>query len=233
MGRPRHADGQRTRQAILDAALTLFAESGYFGTSLRDIGRAVSIRESALYNYFPSKEALFEALLCNDQQLKAESWAGVVNKPIRDARVTLTRLALLTLEHFSIPTQQQLFRILMSDGIRLAQDGRLNVLERMSSGQARWNTLMGRLVKEGWLRAADPQVLAMEFIGPLLLWRHLHAIKSMVPSIHQPRVFARRHVNHFLQGAAVRSKRTRAQAPGDGRLARHVKNEPIEAHVGR
>ena len=63
MARPRNADGQRTRQAILDAALDLFAQKGFFGTSLRDVATAVGVRESALYNYFPSKDALFEALI--------------------------------------------------------------------------------------------------------------------------------------------------------------------------
>ena len=37
MARPRNADGQRTRQAILDAALDLFGEKGFFGTTLRDV----------------------------------------------------------------------------------------------------------------------------------------------------------------------------------------------------
>ena len=43
MARPRNADGQRTRQAILDAALDLFAEKGFFGTSLRDVATTVAI----------------------------------------------------------------------------------------------------------------------------------------------------------------------------------------------
>ncbi len=67
MARPKNADGQRTRQAILDAALDLFAEKGFFGTSLRDVATAVGVRESALYNYFPGKDALFDALLSAQQ----------------------------------------------------------------------------------------------------------------------------------------------------------------------
>lgn len=63
MGRPRQTEARDTRQEVLDAALELFAEKGYFGASLRDIARAVGVRESALYHYFSSKEALFEELV--------------------------------------------------------------------------------------------------------------------------------------------------------------------------
>ena len=203
MGRPQNADGQRTRQAIIDAALTLFAEKGYFGTRLRDIAMAVGVRESALYNYFPSKEALFEALIFANYQYKVERLSAVMEEPITDVRVTLLRLAMLALETFSTPRQQRFFRILMSDGLRLAKDGRINLFERMSSGQARWHELMRQLVRGGWLRAGDPQLLAMEFMAPLLLWRQLHAIGSDLRVIRNPRAFAGHHVDQFLRGAAA------------------------------
>src|SRR5580704_13712496 len=102
MGRPLNADGQRTRQAILDAALIVFAEKGYFGTSLRDIAAAVGVRESALYNYFASKEALFEALIFADHETKMERLSAVIDDPATDVRAKLTRLAQLMLEHFSM-----------------------------------------------------------------------------------------------------------------------------------
>ncbi len=225
MGRPRHANGQRTRQAILDAALQLFADKGYFGTSLRDIATAVGIRESALYNYFKGKEALFEALIFSDRQRREQSIAAVLESPIRDVRATLTELAVLALEDFASPSQQQLFCILMSDGIRLARAGRLNLFDRMSSGQSRLHALMGQLVRDGQLRDEDPRVLTMEFIGPLVLWRHLHTIEPKAPIIQDPRAFANRHVEQFLLGAA-RPAKSRSSASGGKRrsVARSVRS---------
>ena len=86
MARPPNADGARTRQAILDAALALFAEKGYFGTSLRDVAGAVGIRESALYNYFAGKEALFEALLEAESADKVERLSEILDAPVGDGR---------------------------------------------------------------------------------------------------------------------------------------------------
>src|SRR5262245_9610878 len=98
MARPINADGQRTRQAILDAALALFAERGYFGTSLRDVARAVGVRESALYNYFPGKEALFEAILTADSAEKVERLSAILESPVGSGRATLEELATFFLD---------------------------------------------------------------------------------------------------------------------------------------
>ena len=75
-----------------------------------------------------------------------------------------------------MPRQQQLFRILMSDGMRLAREGRINLLERMGSSRPRFEEFMHRLIEAGSLRDGDPELLVMQFIGPLLFWRQLHAI---------------------------------------------------------
>lgn len=52
----------QSRERILASALTLFAERGYAGTSVRDIARAAGIAQGLLYNYFASKEDLLYAL---------------------------------------------------------------------------------------------------------------------------------------------------------------------------
>jgi AcrR family transcriptional regulator len=203
MARPRNADGQRTRQTILDAALDLFAQKGFFGTSLRDVATAVGVRESALYNYFPGKEALFEALILADQHSKAERFGSLVEEPITDVQAFLERIVLAAVGSFAEPRHEKLFRILMSDGIRLARDGRITLFERLSERQAGMEAIIRRLTREGWLRPADPQVLALAFSGPLFAWRHLRAMEADVPVIRKPAEFARQHVEQFLRGAAA------------------------------
>jgi AcrR family transcriptional regulator len=204
MARPPNADGQRTRQAILDAALALFAEKGYFGTSLRDVAGAVGVRESALYNYFPGKEALFEALLAADSALKQEQLSALLDAPGVEGRELLERLATLAIERFLQPRQQQLFRILMSDGMRLAREGRINLLERMGSSRQSVERVMRWLIDAGDLRDEDPELLVMQFFGPLLFWRQLHAAGASTSIIRNRRAFVRAHVEQFLNGAAAR-----------------------------
>lgn len=50
------------RQAILDAARAVFGEMGFEGASVRDIIRRTDLSVGAFYNYFRSKEEVFDAL---------------------------------------------------------------------------------------------------------------------------------------------------------------------------
>ncbi len=51
------------RQAILEAARQVFSELGYGATSVRDIIRQTGLASGTFYNYFKSKEEVFEALM--------------------------------------------------------------------------------------------------------------------------------------------------------------------------
>jgi AcrR family transcriptional regulator len=52
----------QNRQMILEAARTVFAELGYGATTVRDIIRATPLASGTFYNYFKSKEEVFQAI---------------------------------------------------------------------------------------------------------------------------------------------------------------------------
>ena len=55
--------GKSTRDRIVAAAADLFGEHGYEGTSIGAVLEAAGVARGALYHHFPSKEALFDAVL--------------------------------------------------------------------------------------------------------------------------------------------------------------------------
>ena len=58
--------GQRSRARLLNLAIERFASMGYQSTSIADICRAARMSTTAVYAYFPSKEALFAAAIDAD-----------------------------------------------------------------------------------------------------------------------------------------------------------------------
>jgi AcrR family transcriptional regulator len=52
----------QNRQLILEAAQRVFAELGYGATTVRDIIRATPLASGTFYNYFKSKEEVFQAI---------------------------------------------------------------------------------------------------------------------------------------------------------------------------
>lgn len=55
--------GSERRAQLLEAAVRLFAEEGYHGTTVGDVCDALGVGKGVFYWYFPSKDALFSELL--------------------------------------------------------------------------------------------------------------------------------------------------------------------------
>ncbi|TMA34757.1 MAG: TetR/AcrR family transcriptional regulator [Deltaproteobacteria bacterium] len=61
--RARRPTAGERREAILREGLRCFAARGFSGTTTREVAAGVGITEAALYRYFPSKEALYSAII--------------------------------------------------------------------------------------------------------------------------------------------------------------------------
>ncbi|MCA9489787.1 MAG: TetR/AcrR family transcriptional regulator [Myxococcales bacterium] len=57
------SDGDRTRERILEAALPLFAQHGFAGTSVRTVGAAAGVNVATLAYHFQDKQGLYDAVV--------------------------------------------------------------------------------------------------------------------------------------------------------------------------
>lgn len=84
------------RAAILDAAESCFARSGFHATSMQDICKTAGISAGALYVYFSSKEALIEGICERNRTEFAERFAVLADTPsILEGLETMAREYLL------------------------------------------------------------------------------------------------------------------------------------------
>lgn len=69
---------QETRRLILDAAYAVFARRGYGGAAVDEILAEAGVSKGAFYHHFPSKEAVFQALLAERARRCTEAMAAAV-----------------------------------------------------------------------------------------------------------------------------------------------------------
>src|ERR1700712_3060938 len=79
------------RQRLLRAAAALFAERGFHGVSIEDLGGAAGISGPAVYRHFPNKEAVLETLLVEVSERLLEGGRTQVTAA-SDGRDALRRL---------------------------------------------------------------------------------------------------------------------------------------------
>ena len=71
--------GQARRQQILDAALEVFARSGFHSGSLREIARRVGLTNAGVMHHFASKEELFTEVL-RERDARVRAAAGDISE---------------------------------------------------------------------------------------------------------------------------------------------------------
>ena len=110
-----------TRDRILAEALDLFAQSGYGGASMRELARRVGIRESSLYNHFPGKAAILEAIVSEHgpassaSRLEEPRYRQLARQPAAFCR----QFALDLVEQWSDPREHQFQKVITAERNRV------------------------------------------------------------------------------------------------------------------
>ena len=139
-GRPRQLSEQDRRIQLLDAAETMFLSKGYQTTTMNDIATSAAMSKKTLYQVFPSKALLFEALLSDrflPLTLPVEENGRAPADILKDL---LQRTATFVLS----PRQLAMTRLMIAEA-PLSRD-MATALERLGIGR-------GKGVLEQWLAA--------------------------------------------------------------------------------
>lgn len=165
-----------TKTRIVYAALELFAQNGYLGTSMSDIAKQLSITKGALYKHFASKQEILDQIIqkMNDLDLEraqaygmpeneadgfAEEYVHTPTEKIRTYSIAQFRhwteepfssqfRKMLTLEQYRDPEMAELYHKYLASG----------PLEYMAA-------IFRRLTDSD----AAAMQMALEFYGPMYL----------------------------------------------------------------
>ncbi len=95
---------ESTQAAIVNSAMTLFAQNGYAHTTTRKIAQQAGISTGLMYHYFDSKENLLHAVFENCMAILSQAFAEVL-----DQHQPPERLAALIGEMFTMLENDQDF----------------------------------------------------------------------------------------------------------------------------
>ncbi|UFS61347.1 TetR/AcrR family transcriptional regulator [Sulfurimonas sp. HSL-3221] len=165
--------GGDTKKLIEEAAMDLFAEYGYKGASVRKIAAKVGIRESALYNHYANKEAIFLAVAGRvfASPFAHQKTDDFVQQNAKKGKSFLhkfmTEFKLMTFDK----KYEKLFRFML---IELMQNDVLRSGFRQEFHDANIKLLSSGffiMMQEGLIRSNDPMTLANAFLGQLFYLR--------------------------------------------------------------
>ena len=166
---------------LLDAALALFAGSGYAETRMEDVAARAGVSKGAVYHYFPSKRALLEGLIRRAVVPVAESIANGMPEGGSDVRATIARLLAAFAERMSDPAMLAVPKIVIREAMtdpELAAFYRAEVIDRAMPALAR---ALADGMEAGTVRRLDPELTVRTVIGPLLMHVLLDEIFGVRP----------------------------------------------------
>jgi AcrR family transcriptional regulator len=210
-----------TKEKIMLEALNLFSVRGFEAVSVRDIARAVGIKESSLYNHFTNKQDIFDTIL-NEYSKRIEEFFYQIritgeDKQFKADERTINMYRNMTSEQFAA-LAGQVFEYVFTDEINVKLRKMLTIEQYRSEKIAKifrnisfddsinfQAMLLDEMIKAGFLIKTDPYILALEFFSPafLLFYKYDNDEKSL----KEAKELFMRHIRHFSEVYTVKDTR--------------------------
>ncbi len=153
--------GESTREAILQAAQTLFVQQGYHGTSMRQIAGQAGIALGSLYNHFSNKKEVFHVIFVENHPYR--EIVPILLAAEGDDIETFVRDAANRLLH-SLENRPDFLNLMF---IELVEFNGVHVSELFATVIPDAVEIAGRMIRlgQGRLRPIPPMILIRSFLG--------------------------------------------------------------------
>jgi len=193
------SSGQERQASIISAAASLFAAKGFQGTTTREIAKTAGISEALVFKHFPTKHALYAAILAEKAQFSELLEAAEEAAKKKDDARLFTLLAGYRIRKGADPT---LLRLLLFSALEKHE---LSEMFFRKQYRVFYDFLAGyirRRIDDGEFQAVDPLLAARAFFGIIVHHRLLHDIFG-IPMHRSYEDTVAEYVNMFLRGLLI------------------------------
>jgi len=198
------SSAQERQASIILTAASLFAAKGFSGTTTKEIAKTTGVSEALLFKYFPTKRALYAAILAEKAQYS--ELLGAVEEAARkqDDERLFTLLASYRIRKGADPTLLRLLLYSALEGHEMSDmffQQQYRVFYDLLAGYIR------QRIEAGVFRPVDPMLAARAFFGVIVHHRLLHDIFRLpMHRTHEDTVAE--YVSLFLGGLRAGPPRT-------------------------
>ena len=192
-GRQESARSDARRRAIIAVAREVFLTRGYAATSMSEIAAKLGGSKGTLYNYFRSKEELFEAFMLDVCQGTAAEVFGRL-PPLgesKDIRASLIDIGASLLGFLLRDDMVALHRLVVAETGRFPEIGRMFYEAGPKVGEVRFTDFLNQAIAAGHVRAVDPKMMGQRLKDLVLsdvylrrLWGVLDALPPAALRAH-------------------------------------------------
>lgn len=208
MGSRMSAGGRR--EQILRGAMELFAEKGFRGTTTREIAQQLGISEALMFKYFPSKEALYGAIIQKRTDGSEEMFFPKEAIQAKDDRQVFRSIATyLISKNTEDPTFMRLIQYSALEGHELS---RIFFQTHAMDRTKLLSDYIRQRIKERAFRRVPPLLAARAFIGMIIHYVQSQELYGMKDFFHfSQKKVVDTFVETFLNGLTGNAKKNGTQ----------------------